>query len=143
MSPEKEPPEFRFYYFTSLYEQTVSFYREILQLEVKSMWDRPDGDRGTVFRSPNGVGLIEIEAGDQMPSLVGGLYMEVADLQAWYSRLQHLGAPIRKELGVTSYGHLNFKIVDPSGVELCFFQHAESGATPNNSFKPKPLRGSA
>src|SRR6185312_10169253 len=133
MDSPKESPEFRFYYFTSRYEQTVRFYRDILRLEVRSTWDRPGGERGTVFRSPNGVGLIEIEAGDRMPSLAGGFYVEVADLQEWRDRLRQSGVPLERDIGLTSYGHLNFKVVDPSGIELGFFQHAEPGAAPDDS----------
>jgi catechol 2,3-dioxygenase-like lactoylglutathione lyase family enzyme len=115
------PPEFRFYYFTSLYEQTVGFYRDLLGLEVYVTWDRGELQRGTIFRSPNGQGLIEIEAGPSAPSILGGLYIEVADVEGWYARVRDSGAPIRKELGDTSYGHRHFKTVDPSGVELSFF----------------------
>lgn len=124
------PLEFRFYYFTPSYDQTVAFYRDILRFEIYRTWDRPGGDRGTIFRSPNGAGLIEIEAGDQRPSIHGGFYVEVDDLDHWYDRVREAGAPIRKELGDTSYGHRNFKTVDPNGVEVSFFQYLGSGKSP-------------
>jgi catechol 2,3-dioxygenase-like lactoylglutathione lyase family enzyme len=116
-----QPPEFRFYYFTSLYEETVAFYRDLLGLEVHFAWDRSQLDRGTIFRSPNGRGLIEVEAGPSLPSVLGGLYIEVPNVEEWYARLRASGVPIRKELGETSYGHRNFKSVDPSGIEVSFF----------------------
>jgi catechol 2,3-dioxygenase-like lactoylglutathione lyase family enzyme len=124
--------EFRFYYFTPLYEQTVAFYRDILRFEIYHAWDR-GADRGTIFRSPNGAGFIEIEVGGQLPSISGGFYIEVADARAWYEETRQRGAPILKELGATSYGHRNFKTVDPNGVEVSFFEylarppHADSG----------------
>jgi catechol 2,3-dioxygenase-like lactoylglutathione lyase family enzyme len=80
--------EFRFYYFTPLYDQTVTFYRDVLGFEVFNAWDRGAADRGTIFRSPNGAGLIEIEAGMQMPSILGGFYIEVDDVGKWYKELQ-------------------------------------------------------
>ena len=126
MTTEAPSPEFRFYYFTPRYEETLRFYRDVLGLAVYREWDRPGGDRGTIFRSPNGVGLIEIEAGTEAPALVGGLYIEMADLDGCYERIKSSGAPIRKELGLTSYGHRNFKTVDPNGIELCFFRYASS-----------------
>lgn len=116
-------PEFRFYYFTSLYDETVAFYRDALRLEIYHAWDRSETDRGTIFHSPNGVGFIEIEYGTDSPSHLGGLYVEVADLEAWYQRVRQSSAVIRKELGVTSYGHRNFKTVDPNGLEISFFQY--------------------
>lgn len=60
-------PEFRFYYFTPLYQETVVFYRDMLGFELYRCWDEPDGERGTIFRAPGGAGLIEIEAGGTRP----------------------------------------------------------------------------
>jgi catechol 2,3-dioxygenase-like lactoylglutathione lyase family enzyme len=128
------PQEFRFYYFTPLYEQTVAFYRDVLCFEIYHAWDRGAADRGTIFRSPNGVGFIEIEAGEEPPSILGGFYIEVADVGGWYEEVRRRGAPILKELGATSYGHRNFKTADPGGVEVSFFEylsrppHADSAA---------------
>ena len=117
-------PEFRFYYFTPRYDETVAFYRDVLGLVVYTSWDR-EGDRGTIFRSPNGIGFIEIENGESAPALAGGFYVEDADLDARYERVRAAGAPVRKELGVTSYGHRNFKTVDPNGIEVAFFEYVE------------------
>jgi uncharacterized glyoxalase superfamily protein PhnB len=47
----------------------------------------------------------------------------VPDPESWRDRVRQAGAPIRKELGATSYGHRNFKTIDPSGVEITFFQY--------------------
>ena len=116
-------PEFRFYYFTTRYEETVAFYRDSLGLPVYRTWHREDGDRGTIFIAPNSRGLIEIEDGARDPAFTGGLYIEVPDLEFWYKRVRESGAPLVKELGVTSYGHENFKTRDPSGVEVTFFRY--------------------
>lgn len=118
-----EPLEFRFYYFTPLYEQTVAYYRDVLSFEVYRAWDRGAADRGTIFHSPNGAGFIEVEAGDGPASLSGGLYIEVPDVRRCYEEVQERGAPIVQELGETPYGHLNFKTVDPSGLEVAFFEY--------------------
>lgn len=115
--------EFRFYYFTSLYEQTVAFYRDVLRFEIYHSWDRGPEERGTIFRSPNGAGLIEVEAGERPPSIGGGFYIEVGDVEGRYEDARRRGAPILKEFGATSYGHRNFKTVDPNGVEVTFFEY--------------------
>lgn len=117
------PLEFRFYYFTRRYDETVAFYRDVLQLQVHRRWDHGPEARGTIFRAPNGSGLIEIEAGSGMPALTGGFYIEVPDLEAWYARVTGAGAPIVQELRTTSYGHRHFKTVDPSGIEIGFFRY--------------------
>lgn len=115
--------EFRFYYFTPAYDETVAFYRDVLRFPVYRSWDRPGGDRGTIFVTPNGHGLIEIESGSQRPVLSGGFYIEVADVDRWYDAVRAAGAAITKELGDTDYGHRNFKTVDPSGLEVTFFRY--------------------
>lgn len=125
MKTPTSSPEFRFYFFTSKYDETVAFYRDVLKLTVERSWDRTEQERGTVFASPNGNGLIEVEQGTALPHIAGGFYIEVDDVDAWHARVTAAGADITKPLGVTSYGHRNFKIVDPSGIEIGFFQYAE------------------
>lgn len=126
--------EFRFYYFTLLYEQTVAFYRDILGFDIYHDWNRGAEDRGTIFRSPNGAGFVEIEAGRRPPAIRGGFYIEVADVESRYEDARRRGAPILRELGATNYGHRNFKTANPNGVEVCFFEylvrppHADSAA---------------
>lgn len=120
--------EFRFYYFTPFYDRTVTFYRDVLGFEVFHAWDRNEADRGTIFRSPSGPGLIEIEAGVQTPSILGGFYIEVDDVGKWYEESRRRGAPILKELSITDYGHRNFKTADPNGVEVSFFEYVDRPA---------------
>ena len=115
--------EFRVYYFTARYEATVAFYRDVLQLHVHHSWDHGPEARGTIFRAPNGSGLIEIEAGAGLPALTGGFYIEVPEPEAWYARLKDAGSPIVPELRTTSYGHRHFKTVDPSGIEIGIFRN--------------------
>lgn len=120
--------EFRFYYFTPRYEETVAFYRDALGLAVFRSWDRGEAHRGTVFRSPNGVGLIEIEAGTMAPQIAGGFYIEVDDLDRWYERARQGGCPITREPTRTDYGHRNFRTVDPNGLEVTFFAYPDAPA---------------
>lgn len=115
-------PEFRFYYFTPLYEETVAFYRDVLGFELYRCWDEPDGERGTIFMAPGGAGLIEIEAGGTRPVVRGGFYIEVSDLDAWRAAVSRSGAPIVRDVAVTGYAHRNFKTRDPSGIEVAFFE---------------------
>lgn len=117
--------EFRYYYFTELYEETVAFYRDLVGLQVVSSWDRAPDERGTVFRSPNGTGLIEVEAGES-PGPGGGIYIEVDDVDGWHAELVSRGVPIASPLTDTSYGHRQFRIVDPAGLEIGFFSRLKS-----------------
>jgi predicted enzyme related to lactoylglutathione lyase len=122
MNAATHAPEFRFYFFTAKYAETVAFYRDVLGLRIERSWDHSDQLRGTVFASPNGTGFIEVEQGEALPRIRGGFYIEVDDIDGWYERVKAAGAPIGKRLGATGYGHRNFKAIDPSGIEVGFFQ---------------------
>jgi catechol 2,3-dioxygenase-like lactoylglutathione lyase family enzyme len=113
-------PEFRYYYFTPRYDEAVAFYRDLLGLEVISAWDRRPDQRGTIFLSPNGVGLLEVEAGESSGP-AGGIYIEMDDVDAWYEEVKSRGVPIAQAIIDTSYGHRQFRIVDPAGLEIGFF----------------------
>lgn len=116
-------PEFRFCYSTSLYVETVSFYKNILQLEEFNSWDRGERDRGTIFKSPNGMGFIEIEDGTAIPIVGAELYIEVEDVDAWYELLADRKVNIIHSISDKSYGHRNFKFTDPNNIVIGFFKY--------------------
>ena len=118
-------PEFRFFYFTNRYRQTVSFYKNILQLEEFRSWDRGENNRGSIFRSPNGVGLIETEEGTGVPVIQGALYIEVDNVDEWYGIAVNNNVKIIQPLSDTSYGHRNFKFEDPGGLTIGLFKYKE------------------
>lgn len=84
MSTHKNSAEFRFCYSTPRYTETVSFYKDTLELEEFRSWDRGDCQKGTIFKSTGGTGLIEIEEGPEAPIIQGELYIEVEDVDVWY-----------------------------------------------------------
>lgn len=116
--------EFRFFYFTAHYDACVAFYRDGLDLAIVRSWDRGPADRGTIFRAPNGGGMIEIESGEDGPPSHAGFYIQVDDVRAWYERARQRGLSVSGEPAVTSYGHLNFWITDPAGFRIGVFQYA-------------------
>ena len=123
MSIDNQPAEFRFYYFTNRYEETVAFYRDQLQLEEMRSWNRP-GDKGTIFISPNGSGLIEIEEGDELPVITGGgLYIQVDDPDEWYHRAISNNIRVIQPIKDTAYGHRSFKFEDPNGLVIGLFRY--------------------
>lgn len=123
MNDNKNLPEFRFYYFTNRYAETVSFYRDTLQLIEINSWDRGHCQKGTIFRSPGGTGLIEIEEGIESPILQGGLYIEVVNVDEWYEKAVTKKIKIVTPLSNTSYGHRSFKFEDPGGLVIGLFKH--------------------
>ena len=90
--------------------------------EVRS-WDRGYCEKGTIFRSPNGTGLIEIEEGIESPILQGGLYIEVEDVDGWHEKAVAKGVKIIEPLGNTSYGHRSFKMEDPNKLIIGLFKY--------------------
>lgn len=117
-------PEFRYYYFTPRYDETVTFYRDLLGLKVVNAWDRGPDERGTVFLSPNGAGLIEIEVGEPSGP-AGGIYIEMDDVDAWYEEVQSRSVPIARPIHDTLYRHREFRITDPEGLEIGFFSYLD------------------
>ena len=123
MNDNNQLPEFRYYYFTKRYEETVSFYKDRLGLEVMRSWDRGELDRGTIFWSPNRTGLIEIEEGSEAPVLGGALYIEVDDVDDWYKKLADKEIKIIQPLSDMSYGHRSFKFEDPNKLVIGLFKY--------------------
>src|SRR5882724_4842496 len=109
MSAHKNSTEFRFCYSTPRYAETISFYKDTLQLEEFRSWDRGDCQKGTIFRSPNGTGLIEIEEGHETPIIQGELYIEVEDVDLWHEMVVNKKIKIIRPVTNTSYGHRSFK----------------------------------
>lgn len=120
---ENKNAEFRFFYFTSNYQETVSFYRDTLQWKEFRSWDRGHNEKGTIFHSPNGIGFFEIEEGPEIASLQGGLYIEMDVLDEYYEYLVTHSVNITRPLSTTSYGHRSFHFKDPNGLEIGMFQY--------------------
>ena len=123
MNKISNSPEFRFCYYTPLYDETVSFYKHRLQLEELRSWDRGSCQKGTIFRTPNGTGQIEIEEGTIAPVLQGELYIEVENVDQWYDKIVQEKIRIISPLSDTSYGHRNFKFADPNHLIIGLFKY--------------------
>jgi predicted enzyme related to lactoylglutathione lyase len=126
MSEPKKQPEFRFYYSTNRYEETISFYKTSLQLKEMNSWNRGYCDKGTVFQSPNGSGLIEVEESTESPVLQGSLYIEVEDVDAWHALAVANNIEIVQPLTNMTYGHRSFKLKDPNNLVIGFFKYIEA-----------------
>jgi predicted enzyme related to lactoylglutathione lyase len=123
MNKISNSPEFRLFYSTPLYAETVSFYKNRLQLEELRSWDRGTCQKGTIFRSPNGTGQIEIEEGTIVPVLQGELYIEVDDVDHWYEKIMKEKIRVINPVSDTSYGHRSFKFSDPNNLIIGLFKY--------------------
>ncbi len=123
MSNISNSPEFRFFYFTPIYEETVLFYKNRLRLKELRSWDRGPCQKGTIFQSPNGSGLIEILEGTTTPVLQGEIYIEVEDVDHWHEKIVEEKIRIVHPLSDTSYGHRCFKFADPNKLIIGLFKY--------------------
>ncbi len=126
MSADKNSSEFRFCYATPRYAETVTFYKDILQLEEFRSWDRGYCQKGTIFKSPNGSGFIEIEEGTESPSIQGHLYIEVEDVDFWYEVAVKNKIRITQPIVNTNYGHRSFKFEDPNKLIIGLFKYIDT-----------------
>ena len=118
--------EFRFVYFTPVYDETVAFLRDALGLPVSDSWDRPGDHRGTVFAAASG--LIEVLENAELRrgashTASGGPFVaiEVEDVDALHARIAAKGVPVHHPLADKPWDHRGFSVLDPNGVEIAFF----------------------
>ncbi len=120
--------QFRFAYFTSLYNETIAFYRDGLHLPVIHSWDRSPDDRGTLIRAASG--MIEVlalpESGacdhlfdDRVPQ---GAFMVIGveRIESIHQLAIKNGLPIQQELKNQSWGHRSICLREPNGLMLLF-----------------------
>lgn len=124
MNVKNRMPESRFGYSTPLYAETIRFYKDVLQLEVYNSWDRGAFDRGTIFKSPNGAGLLEIEEGRTVPVITNAsIYIEVENIEQLYEKAVQQGIQMIQPITDTSFGHRSFKFEDPNKLVIGFFEY--------------------
>ena len=121
--------EFRFAYFTRIYDDTVAFYRDGLGLALSHSWDRSPDDRGTVIKAASG--LIEVLAVpasghadhlfDDRPPQGAFMVIEVDDVDQIYARALEKGLPVQQEPKNQSWGHRSVCRREPNGLTLFFF----------------------
>jgi catechol 2,3-dioxygenase-like lactoylglutathione lyase family enzyme len=130
--------DFRFVYFTPLYNETVAFLRDALELRVADSWDRAGDHRGTLFvaRSSQAnrtsvaaasgqIEVLENTGLDRRPSHTasGGPFaaIEVDDVDALHARIAARGVTVHYPLEDKPWGHRGFSVLDPNGVEIAFY----------------------
>ena len=125
--------QFRFAYFTPIYDETVAFYRAGLNMPVLESWNRSADDRGTLIGAASG--LIEVLARpqsnaehvfDDRPPQGAFMVIEVDRVDDAYRHAVDRDLPIQQELGDQSWGHRSFCVREPNGLTLYLFSEASS-----------------
>lgn len=120
--------ELRIVRLTDRFDDACRFYGEVLGWPVTREWPA-DGDqgRGRIFGYGD-VGrmeLIEVPAAGPVTGVF--LSIEVADVAALAERLLAGGVPLLRGLADQPWGHRNVAVLDPTGIELVFFQWVTAG----------------
>lgn len=121
--------QFRFAYFTPVYDETVAFYRDGLGMPVIHGWDRSPDDRGTLIGAASGmIEVLALPMGggsdhlfDARPPQGAFLVIEVDHVEDSYLRAKEKRLPIQQELKDQSWEHRSFCLREPNGLTLYFF----------------------
>ncbi|MFN1835637.1 VOC family protein [Balneola sp. MJW-20] len=126
----KNDGAFRFTYFTDLFENTCSFYNEVLEFKLEHAWDRSDHDKGALFKA--GAGLIEVLLLPDEEFRYAGLdYRQpqgaFMGIQVWnidelFHKYSAAEVSFKQELTEQPWGHRSFSVIEPNGLILFFFQ---------------------
>lgn len=113
--------DFRVIYATPRYEETVGFYRDVLELPIVTSWslDVP----GTVFQA--GAGTLEVLAaplgGDLGTPSGFRLLLRVDNLDGWHAQLRAKGIELAQELVDRPWGYRELAVVDPNGIRVYLY----------------------
>ena len=87
------------------------------------------GGARLMFTRPEDAASAASLRGEKQPVQI---YLEVSEVDAYYARLKKKGVKITDELTDQWWGDKTFKVVDPNGYELWFYQTMS---------EPKPPQG--
>jgi len=115
-------PEFRVLFTTNDYVATVSWFTDVLGLQVLRSFE--EGGRGSILLAADG--QIEVFAHDgegAAPEVSGAaLAWEIGDADAEYERLVEAGAQVLAPPTMQPWGHKNFQVQGPDGWRITLFE---------------------
>ena len=119
-------PELRVVIPTARYDESLTFYRDVLGWTEVRSWASPD--RGVIVRigsEAGGEAVVELLEQSDDPS-IGEVFcsLEVADAAATAVDLEAAGGVLTQAVAIQPWGHVNVGIDDPNGVRWIFFSPA-------------------
>jgi len=115
--------ELRLVRHTTEFDAACRFFGDLLGWRVTREWPAGDGQgRGRIFGYGDVARVELIEQDHEAP--VTGLFLSVEhdDVAALHDKLTAAGVEVLRGLADQPWGHRNFAVVEPSGVEMVFFQ---------------------
>ncbi|MFM2076193.1 MAG: hypothetical protein RJA49_83 [Actinomycetota bacterium] len=116
--------EFRIVRHTHRFDDACNFWGELLGFPVAKEWPAGDGQgRGRIFGYGD-VGRIELIEQDTPARTVEGVFvaLEVKSAEVAHDALAAAGIAVTTPLAVQPWGHRNFGVTDPSGLDVTFFE---------------------
>lgn len=125
---------FRVQIYTKEYEQMRHFYGTVLRLPVLVCRETGRDDRVCVYGAASGqIEVIYAPPGMEVPVSNGWtLQMQVENADRYCEQLQAQGWTIQREPQNQFWGHRNFKVLDPSGLELTIYSDIPGKETEKN-----------
>ena len=119
---DKNQLEFRFSFFTQKFKETITFYKDILELPVVGSWNRGFNDSGYLFKAASGHIVVLQSATKQIEPLMDAvLLIQVEDLNKQYEFCREKGINIVQDIQKREWGDSDFKIIDPNRLVLGFY----------------------
>jgi len=115
--------ELRVVRFTDRFDAASRFWGELLAWPLTRSWPAGDGQgRGGIYGygDTGRVELIEVHAA--VPVTGFKLGIEVDDVAALHDRVVAAGHVPSQGLADQPWGHRNFSVIDPSGIDVTLFQ---------------------
>lgn len=106
-------------------QAAIEYYTAVLGFDLAWEWGDPPY-LASVFRDHVELNLSQIDVESAVaPSRV---YVQVADVDAYYLQVTAAGAAVDVALAERPYGMKDFRLLDPSGNELSFGEATDVGA---------------
>ncbi|MDP4108605.1 MAG: VOC family protein [Bacillota bacterium] len=118
---------FRVQIYTREYEKLRNYYENILSLPLVTLRETSESDRVRVYAAASGeIELIHAPAEMEFPESNGWtVQIEVDDADAYCKEILENGGTVKRGPADQPWGHRNFKVLDPSGLELTFYSLIE------------------
>ena len=105
-------------------EESVSFYRDVLEFKEGYHVDTPDGGAITIMNS-NGGASVELICNKNFPTGLYSVGTDVDNLEETIKKLNEAGYQTTGPVIPTTVGKMTF-VEDPDGVRICLIEHSDS-----------------
>lgn len=124
----KSTKTFRVQIYTRDYESLCNFYGNVLKFPVLLKRETGHDDRVIVYGAASGqIEVIYAPEGMEYPASNGWtLQIEVDDADTCCESIKKHSVELLREPQDQFWGHRNFKLLDPSGLELTFFSEIKT-----------------